>query len=148
MNYATGCAFNSDQIFMNFPYDKLLVTCNDCNVLNGDYHKDKLVKRVFLKTLQLIINDIIDNNVTFQLPVSGRQVEMHMDNVQGKQFQKARKNGKFLDVDFLNSNFTGNQIVFDMYYKNGGVRRRKPIYLNPTLRDKITTNTNNGKQYC
>jgi hypothetical protein len=27
MNYATGAAFNVDDMFINFPYDKLDLTC-------------------------------------------------------------------------------------------------------------------------
>lgn len=148
MNYATGCAFDIDEMFMNFPYDKLLVTCSDCNIVNGDYHKDRLVKRVFKKALQLILNDIIENNVTFQLPTGGRRSEIHMNSITGKKFQHARKHGKFLDVDFLESNFTGNQLALDMYYKGGELKRTKPIYVNRKLKDKITSYTNSGKQYC
>lgn len=147
MNYATGYAFNTDEIFENFPYDKLLVTCDDCNIVNGDYHKDKLVKRVFKDALKLILQDIIENNVTFQLPTGSRKAEIHIDNVQGKNFERARKHGKWLDVDFLASNFTGNLLVLDMYSKEG-MRRRKPIYVDKILRDRLVELTNEGKTYC
>lgn len=148
MNYATGYAFNTDEIFENFPYDKLLVTCSDCNIVNGDFHKDKLVKRVFKDALKLILTDIINNNVTFQLPTGSRRAEIHVNNYEGEAFEKARKNGKWLDVDFLASNFTGNQLVLEMYGKNNGLRRRKPIYVDKRLKDKLTENTNNGIRYC
>lgn len=148
MNYATGYAFNTDEIFENFPYDKLLVTCSDCNIVNGDFHKDKLVKRVFKDALKLILTDIIDNNVTFQLPTGSRRAEIHVNNYEGEAFEKARKSGKWLDVDFLASNFTGNQLVLEMYGKNNGLRRRKPIYVDKRLKDKLTENTNNGIRYC
>ncbi len=148
MNYATGYAFNTDEIFENFPYDKLLVTCNDCNIVNGDFHKDKLVKRVFKDALKLILTDIIDNNVTFQLPTGSRRAEIHVNNYEGEAFEKARRRGKWLDVDFLASNFTGNQLVLEMYGKNNGLRRRKPIYVDKRLKDKLTENTNNGIRYC
>lgn len=148
MNYATGYAFNMDEMFENFPYEKLLVTCDDCNIVNGDYHKDKLVKRVFKDALKLILRDIIENNVTFVLPTVGIRAEIHVNNTEGKNFEKARKNGKWLDVDFLASNFTGNQLVLDMYGKKNGIRRRKPIYVDKVLRDRLTELTNEGKKYC
>lgn len=148
MNYATGYAFNTDEIFENFPYDKLLVTCDDCNIVNGDYHKDKLVKRVFKDALKLILTDIIDNNVTFQLPTGAARSEIHVNNFEGKQFEEARKNGKWLDVDFLTSNFTGNQLVLEIYGKGDSIKRRKPIYVDRRLRDRLTENTNNGIRYC
>lgn len=147
MNYATGYAFNIDEIFENFPYKKLLVTCDDCNIVNGDYHKDKLVKRVFKDALKLIINDIIENNVTFQLPTGGIRSEIHVNSTDGKDFEEARRRGKWLDVDFLASNFTGNQLVLDMYRK-GGIRRRKPIYVSKYYRDRLLQLTNDGKKYC
>lgn len=148
MNYATGYAFNTDEIFENFPYEKLLVTCDDCNIVNGDYHKDRLVKRVFKDALYLILNDIIDNNVTFQLPTGGIRSEIHVNNYEGEDFIKARQRGKWSDVDFIESSFTGNQLVLDMYGKKNGIRRRKPIYVDRRLKNKITENTNNGKRYC
>lgn len=148
MNYATGYAFNTDEIFENFPYEKLLVTCDDCNIVNNDFHKDRLVKRVFKDALHLILNDIIDNNVTFCLPTNPIRVEIHVNNYEKEDFIRGRKNGKWQDVDFLESNFTGNQLVLDMYGKKNGIRRRKPIYVNRVLKDKLTENTNNGKRYC
>ena len=148
MNYATGYAFNTDEIFENFPYDKLLVTCSDCNIVNGDYHKDKLVKRVFKDALKLILVDIIDNNITFQLPTGSRRAEIHVLNYEGKQFKDARKRGKWLDVDFLASNFTGNQLVLELYGKKDSISRRKPIYVDKRLKDRLTEHTNNGKRYC
>lgn len=147
MNYATGYAFNIDEIFENFPYEKLLVTCSDCNIVNGDYHKDKLVKRVFKDALKLILNDIIENNVTFSLPTGGIKSEIHVNNVEGKNFEEARKHGKWADVDFLASNFTGNQLVLEMYRKDG-IKRRKPIYISKKLKDRLTELTNEGKKYC
>ena len=148
MNYATGYAFNTDEIFENFPYEKLLVTCDDCNIVNGDFHKDRLVKRVFKDALYLILNDIIDNNVTFCLPTGGIRSEIHVNNYEGEDFVKARQCGKWQDIDFIESNFTGNQLVLDMYGKKNGIRRRKPIYVDRRLKNKITENTNNGKRYC
>jgi len=35
-----------------------------------------------------------------------------------------------------------------MYNKDGGVTRTKLIYVDKELKNKLTQNTNNGKQYC
>jgi len=35
-----------------------------------------------------------------------------------------------------------------MYGKDNEIRRRKPIYVDRDLKNKITENTNNGKRYC
>ena len=34
MKYSTGCAFNMDEMFMNFPYNKLEMSCEDCKRIN------------------------------------------------------------------------------------------------------------------
>ncbi len=44
MNYATGAAFNMKEMFLNFPYKKLNITCEECKMINGDMHRDVLVK--------------------------------------------------------------------------------------------------------
>ena len=59
-----------------------------------------------------------------------------MEAFQGKDFEKLRKIGKFKDVDFLESLFTGYQIFLYTYGKRDN------------LKDKITEHTNNGKTYC
>jgi len=33
--------------------------------------------------------------------------EMHLEAIKGSEFERARKNGKFRDIDFLESLFTG-----------------------------------------
>mgnify|MGYP003210420435 CR=1 FL=1 len=113
MNYATGCAFNMDEMFMNFPYDKL---------------------------------DIVDNNVTFILPTHGRFAEMHVKRTYGEDFKRARRSGKWRDVDFLSSGFSGNEIVLNI--KSGNFIKSKTVYVDKNIKNKITENTNKGKQYC
>jgi len=39
-------------------------------------------------------------------------------------------------------------MVLNMYDKDGGVTRTKPIYLDKKRKNRITELTNNGKQYC
>ena len=42
MNYATGCAFNLDDLFMNLDKSKLKITSILCDKLVHDRHKDFL----------------------------------------------------------------------------------------------------------
>jgi len=72
---------------------------------------------------------------------------MKMRRVDGEEFKKLRQKRKFTDVDFLSSNFSGNEIVFEMFYKDGRPFRRKNVYVDKTRKDKITKYTNEGKQY-
>jgi hypothetical protein len=50
---------------MNFPYKKLQMDCKKAKEINGDAHRDKIVKKVFRTCLIRVLEDIIDNNVTF-----------------------------------------------------------------------------------
>ena len=145
MHYSIGCAFNVDDMFMNFPYKKLNITCKECEQINGDRHRDILIKQVFRECFKLIIEDVINNNITFHLPTGSRKCNIHMKRVRGEAFKNLRRAGKWKDVDILESNFTGYELGFFMY----GVTqpRIKTIYLNKIYRDQITQNTNKGMQY-
>lgn len=144
-NYSIGCAFNMDEMFINFPYKRLKITCNECYNINGHYHKQVLVKQVFRECFKLVINDIIDNNITFHLPTGAKKCNMHMMKVRGEAFKKLRQAGKWSDVDILESNFTGYEIGFFMYRKV--TPKIKTVYVNKEYKNRITENTNKGFQY-
>lgn len=146
MNYSTGCAFNLDEMFMNFPYNKLKMSCKDVKDITGDPHRQPLVKKIFRECVKEVLNDVIDNNVTFQLPTGARPSDIHMKRIYGDDFSLARRHGKFKEIDFLASLFSGYQLVLNMYSKN--YTRTKNIYVDKKLKNKIIENTNNGKQYC
>lgn len=146
MIQATGAAFNMDEMFMNFPYDKLNITCKECQAITGDLHRDKLVKKVFRECVKMVLEDVIDNNVTFQLPTGKRRSDIHMKKVRGEAFKNLRRAGKWSDVGLTASNFTGYELGLYMYGQRDP--RIKTIYVNKRLKDKITKYTNEGKQYC
>lgn len=146
MNYAVGAAFNLDELFNNLDMSKLKLNCNDSKKITGDAHRLPLVKKIFREGLKQILNDVINNNATFYLPTGGREASIHIKSYFGEDFAKGRRNGKWKDVDFLESNFTGNQMVLTV--NNGKYDKDKPIYLNKELKNKITENTNKGMQYC
>ncbi len=146
MNYAVGHSFNMDEMFMNFPYKKLKLTCEDCKRINGNKDRDALVKKIFRDSVKVIFSDIIDNNVTFILPTNKGIADIHVRRTYGEDFKKARKRGKWKNVDFLSSNFSGNELVLSM--KHNVFSKEKIIYVDKNLKSKITENTNNGMQYC
>lgn len=144
--YSLGCAFNTNELFDNFPYKKLQFTCAECKAITGDAHRDILVKRIFKESVKLVINDIINNNVTFWLPVNGiRKCNIHMRRVQGDEFKNLKKAGKWKDIDILKSSFSGYELTLFMLGKR--TPRIKQIYVSKEFKDRITKNTNNGMQY-
>lgn len=148
MNYATGCAFNLDEIFMNLDKSKLKLTSKQCEKINNDPHKNALIQKIFRESVKLILNDVIDNNVTFELPTGARKSNIYMKRYHEQDFAKGRQNGKWKEIDYLKSDFSGYQLVLSMSSKNGGKERIRPIYLNKEYKDKIIKYTNEGKQYC
>lgn len=148
MNYAVGCAFNIDELLLNLDRKKLKLNYKQAIELINNNDKNNLIKRIFMDCVQLIVDDIIDNNVTFELPTgSARPTFLRMKKYEGEEFKKLRRNGKFADVDFLSSNFSGYELGLDMYYKDGRPCLTKPVYVDKKRKQKITENTNNAKQY-
>ena len=145
---ALGWACNLNDIFVRFPYEK-------CKSLMSNF-KTKLlrrqkVKQVFREGVQQILNDVIENNVTFKIQGVGYQGgQIHMEAVTGSEFERVKSKGKFEGVDFLKSFFTGYQMYLYVHGKRDDFlhRRKFPIYLGRLYKDKITEYTNKGKQYC
>ena len=146
IKYSLGCAFNLNEMLINFPYKKLQITCKDCKDIIGNNHRDLLIKKVFKECVKLVIEDIIENNITFWLPLTGsKKCNIHMKRVSGEEFKNLRKGGKWKDIDFVKSMFSGYEIRFFMLGKR--TPRVKTIYLNRSYRDRITQRTNEGAQY-
>ena len=144
--YALGCSFNISDLFFNFPYKKLKLNCRGCLEITGDAHRSLLVKKIFLASMKIVIQDIVERNVTFWLPLTGdKKCNMHMKRVSGKDFQKLRQAGKWDDIDIVNSNFSGYEIGFYMLGKR--TPRVKTVYVNKQTREAISRYTNMGKQY-
>ena len=145
---AIGWACNLNDIFVRFPYEK-------CKSLIERFKTKQLrrqkVKEVFREGVQQILEDIVENNVTFKIQGIGYQGgELHMEAITGSEFEKVRQYGKFDKVDFLQSLFTGYQMYLYIHGKRDNFlhRRKFPVYVNTFLRDKITQYTNEGKVYC
>lgn len=147
-HFALGWACNLNNLLVRFPYEKCKSLITKWRTFQ---ERRKIVKRVFREGLHLVLQDIIDNNVTFKVPGIGYQGgEIHMEAVTGNDFIKARTKGKFPDVDFLESQFTGYQMYLYIHGKRDNFlhRRKFPIYLSKFYRDRLTENVNKGMQYC
>lgn len=146
-NYAMGHAFSLKDLFMNFPVEKLKMTKQQCIDVYSDGNKRDLSAQIFAKCMQMIVDDIIDNNTHFKLPGNpNSQSYIYMKRTSDKEFKKAFRNGKWNDVDFIESNFSGYQLTLETQYRKK-LPKSKPIYLSAKDRDRITEHTNNGKQY-
>ena len=107
-------------------------------------HKQRIAAKVFTYFVYLILQDIIDNNVTFKLPTR-HEAYLEMRKISGDDFVQAKKNGAFKDIDYLASNFCAYHLQY-RFMRNCGWKE-KFIYVNSFLKKKIVDNTNNGKKY-
>lgn len=150
MNFlkASGCALTVPQLFLAFPYKKLKTTCKLCEKVINDRHRDKLVSRIFRDHYKEVIEDIIDNNVTFELPLMGHaKCELHMQAVRGEEFKRLRQHRKWLNIDYYASNFTGYRLAL-FIHSTKRPTKIKYVYVNKRLKDKLDENVNNQKTYC
>lgn len=142
-----GHAFSLHDLFMDFPVEKLKMTTEQCRNTYSDGSKRDLAASIFARSVQMVVDDIIDNNTHFKFPgVGSSQAYMYMKRTSGKSFKKAFKNGKWNDIDFIASNFSGYQLTLQIEKQNK-MSREKPIYLASKDKQRIVDNTNNGKQY-
>ena len=145
MKLAVGYALGLKDLFCSFNFGRLDLTAKKCEELIGNRHKERIAFKVFKYALKLVLDDIIHNSTTFELPTGNKHARIKMKRYEDEKFKKARRNGKWTDVDFLSSNFTGYQMV--LQYMSKGVWLEKPIYLDGTNKNLITEYTNVGKQY-
>ena len=116
-------------------------------VKNKYKDRRKLASDIFKDCFCEILLDIINNNVTFVLPLKyGNYAEICMKQTSDEEFKKLYKWGKFKNIDFVLSQFTGNELVYRYNTKTVGVKE-KPIYVNKELKKLIEKYTNKAKQY-
>lgn len=146
-NFAMGHTFSTKDLFYNFPIDKLKMDYNAVRSIYSDGDKRSLSASIFAKGMQLIVEDIIENNVHFLLPTLGSSESyLYMKKTSGNDFKRAVRNGKWRDVDFLTSNFTGYQLAMSVKSPKRP-EKEKSIYLGYKHKDRITELTNEGKRY-
>ena len=146
-NFAMGHTFSTKDLFYNFPIDKLKMDYNTVRSIYSDGDKRSLSASIFAKGMQLIVEDIIENNVHFLLPTLGSSESyLYMKKTSGNDFKKAVRNGKWRDIDFLTSNFTGYQLAMSVKSPKRP-EKEKSIYLGYKHKDRITELTNEGKRY-
>lgn len=145
--FAMGHAFNGQDIFHNFPIKKLKMNYDLVKKVYSDGDKRSLAASIFTRGMQMIVEDIIENNVHFLLPTAGSaEAYLYMNKTSGNDFKKAFKKGKWNDIDFLTSNFTGYQLALTVK-SSKRPSKEKPIYLDYKHKNRITELTNEGKRY-
>ena len=145
--FAMGHTFSAQEIFHNFPIKKLKMDYDTVKKIYSDGDKRSLSASIFTKGMQMIVEDIIEKNVHFLLTtLCSSEAYIYMKKTQGSDFKKAFKRGKWNDIDFLTSNFTGYQLALSVQSPKRP-KKEKSIYLGYKHKDRITELTNEGKRY-
>ena len=116
-------------------------------IKNRKKDSKQLAAEIFQDCFYEILLDIIENNVTFVLPLKyGNYAEICMKRYDGEEFKKLYNYGKFSNIDFVYSQFSGNELTFK-YKTNSIGLKEKPIYVNKELKKLIEKYTNESRQY-
>ena len=144
---ALGHAFRAKELFQNFPLGKMKLSKENCIKQYSDGNKRDLAASIFVRAMEIIVDDIIENNTQFKFPGLGTtQAYIQMKKTEGYDFKQAFKRGKWRDIDFIKSNFCGYQLSLIMKSSKRPVRE-KLIYLSKDKTKKLTEYVNKGKQY-
>lgn len=92
----------------------------------------------------LIMNRVLDDKVRFKIPVRS-EAYIDFEIVHGDKFEKHRQNGRFQNIDFIESDFTGYALRY--YFKAKAYQKSYPIYLGSQLKQKFLEGINSGEKY-
>lgn len=98
----------------------------------------------FKYSFSLIINKILNERVRFKIPVT-TEAYIDFEIVTGDKFEQHRQNGRFSEIDFIESDFTG--YFLNYFYKTKAYKKSMPIYLGGNLKKKFLDGINSGIKY-
>lgn len=115
-------------------------------ISNEGCTKRKYCGYVLAYFFYLVILDIIENNITFEFPVTGKNKGfLYAKCFYGEDFKQRYSRGQFRGIDFLGSEFKGYQITYQWHHNNR--IREKPFYINTKIKNWFYDKINKGKQY-
>lgn len=98
----------------------------------------------FKYCIGLIMNKVIDDKVRFKIPVRA-EAYIDFEVVSGEKFKEHRNNGRFKEIDFVNSDFTGYAIRY--YFQAKAYQKSYQVYLGGDLKKKFLGKINSGENF-
>lgn len=92
----------------------------------------------------LVLHTIIDKRVRFKIPYSMNGY-IDFEIVHGDKFTEHRQNGRFQEIDFIESDFTGYALRY--YFDTKSYQKSYPIYIGGELKRKFLNGINSGVKY-
>lgn len=144
--YKPDFCFNSSDIYKFSNPKKWGLTKKIALSITSDGGLQYTCAMIFLHYMWYVLLDIIENNVTFEFPLLGKdKAYLFVKAVDGEEFKKLYALGKFSDIDFIKTGFTGFQICFKWNTKNGW--HEKWCYISWRLKNYFIAKINNGTKY-
>lgn len=98
----------------------------------------------FKYCMALILNRMLDERKRFRVPYV-REAYFDFEIVTEDDFMHQRQNGRFKEIDFVESDFTGYAMRY--YFKTTAYQKSYPMYLGSDLKKKFLENINSGVNY-
>ena len=105
---------------------------------------DDAIADPFKYCLGLILNRIIDDKVRFRIPVKN-DAYIDFEIVTGEKFISQRQNGRFSEIDFIESDFTGYFLTY--FFQSKAYQKTVPIYIGGELKRKFLDEINSGVKF-
>lgn len=103
----------------------------------------KYLGKIYMELMELVIDDIIENNATFNLTlIFDRKGTLQIRPVRDEKFRFLMQKGTFEGLDFLKTDFTG----YGLFYSSCRRADRFVSVDNKTKR-KVIEKANNGMKY-
>lgn len=145
MRYDTWHAFTTSDLYEGVDPAKWNITRKYADK-HGARSKKEICGWILTYFFYLVILDIIKNNVTFVLPLSGnKEAFFYVKCIQDDDFNELYSQGSFRGIDPIESEFKAYQIYFQ--WQRGMRFKEKPVYINNKLKYWFYNKINNGKQY-
>lgn len=98
----------------------------------------------FKYAIGLILYHVLEHKERFIIPcVSESYIDFEI--VTGDMFEKQRQGGRFSEIDFIESDFTGYAIRY--YFKARAYQKAYPIYIGGSLKKKFLDGINSGQKF-
>lgn len=132
------------EIFINTPPR---VTTQKWKQLNQTYswgrsHGDALAGP-FKYCMTLVFNKILDDRMRFKVPYSKSYIDFEI--VMEEELMKQRQNGRFTEIDLIESDFTG--YFLNYFFQSKAYQKVLPIYIGGGLKKKFLNGINSGIKY-
>ena len=136
------CHLTVDDLYMGIDIEKLGKIPG--KIKQNTKKLRKYLGNIYMELMDLVIDDIIENNVTFRLTLMiDRRGTLQIRPIQGDGFKVLMQNGSFEGLDFLKTDFTG----YRLFYYSPKINKDIQVALDKKNKNRIIEKVNAGMKY-